>query len=280
MFKFLRYEQKAKVIMIPLWEIAPNPRQPRRQINPDELKQLSQSIKENGLICPITVRRTEEGFELITGQRRLAAFKELGIEKIPAIVEELTDDEASYHALVENLQRSSLSFLDESLAIFDILKLQRITQAELAETLGMSQSSVANKLRLLKLPAEILQQLAEAGFTERHARALLPLWDQDILPKLVDTIIEKNLNVRQTEELVNRYLSPKQKKPTPIIKLRDVRIFNTTLKKAVALMQTAGIQAVSQKAEDENDIIYTIRIPKRYDVKEPPRVIAINHQGT
>ncbi len=272
MFKFTKYEQKAKVVLIPVGEIKPNPKQPRRTIEKTELFELSKSIEENGLISPITIRKTGASFELITGQRRLEAFRILHMDRIPAIIEEVSDELAVYHALIENLQRSALSFLDEALAIQSTIKDLHITQSQLAERLGISQSAVANKLRILKLPHDILSIMAEHNLTERHARALIPLNGNQELSKIVDTIIEKKLTVKETESLVENTFIKKtasSSKPKPIIKLKDVRIFNTTLKKAMGVMQNAGINISNRVSEDEDNIIYTISIPKKYAASQP-----------
>lgn len=262
MLDFFKYEQCGKVLMLPIEEICPNPSQPRRMINREELEGLSNSIKENGLIYPITVRKTSRGFELITGQRRIAAFKALGRDKIPAIVEELEDSKAPMKSLVENIQRSQLSFVDEALAMGNILATQNLTQMQLAKVLGVSQSAIANKLRILRFHPVTLEKMLEHGLTERHARAMLPLLETDKIDEVLDKVVQKQLNVAQTEALVKDTLAHKPgKKPIKVL-VRDVRLFVTTINKAVEVMKQSGIGATTHKAEDEQNIVYTITIPK------------------
>ncbi len=262
MLDFFKYEQCAKVLMLPIEEICPNPSQPRRRINREELEGLTNSIKENGLIYPITVRRTSRGFELITGQRRIAAFRALGRDKIPAIVEELEDSKAPMKSLVENIQRSQLNFVDEALAMGNILTTQNLTQIQLAKALGVSQSAIANKLRILRFHPVTLERMLQHSLTERHARAMLPLLETEKTEEVLDKVIQKQLNVAQTESLVKDTLANRpSKKPIKVL-VKDVRLFVTTINKAVEIMKQSGIGATTHKAEDEQNIVYTITIPK------------------
>lgn len=272
MLEFFKYEQCGKVLMLPIEEICPNPAQPRRIINREELEGLVDSIKENGLIYPITVRKTNRGFELITGQRRIAAFKALGRDKIPAIVEELEDNKAPMKSLVENIQRSQLSFVDEALAMGNILATQNLTQVQLAKTLGLSQSAIANKLRILRFHPLTLERMLEHGLTERHARAMLPLLETGRVDEVLDKVVQKQLSVAQTEALIKDTLAHRPgKKPIKVL-VRDVRLFVTTINKAVEVMKQSGIGATTHKAEDEQNIVYTITIPKSNAAKNRSQV--------
>ena len=167
--------KSARIKMVPLALIDPNPAQPRRTFEKVALEELAASIKENGLLSPVSVRKVGERFQLIAGERRLMAFRLLGEEVIPALIEEADDRRSAALAIVENMQRRDLTFFEEAQAIETLIKTQGLTQQQAAQRLGLSQSAVANKLRLLKLPRTQINRLVMAGLTERHARALLPL---------------------------------------------------------------------------------------------------------
>ena len=248
---------------IPLEMIDQNPMQPRRVFNGESLKQLADSIRENGLISPIVVRKVGERYQLIAGERRFLAFLMLDEPAIPAIIEQADDDRSAVLAMVENIHRCDLSFFEQAMAIKTLIETQSLTQQQIAEKLSMSQSAVANKLRLLRLPENIRQKISESELTERHARALLPLCGSEKLEKVVSAVIERKLNVAQTEELVVRALSKKDApKGKKIFVIRELRLFTTTISRAIDMMKQAGIDAVSQKTEDENSITYTVVIPK------------------
>ena len=251
--------------------IDPNPAQPRKNFDDRSIAELAQSISQNGLLCPVSVRRCGERYQLIAGERRLHAFKLLNEPTIPAIIEEADDHRSAVLALVENLQRSELSFFEEALAIKQLIELCELTQQQAADKLGISQAAVANKLRNLKLPPEILKQLVTASLTERHARALLPLAEDERLPSAVKRVIAEQLTVSQTEKMVSAML---QQKSTPkgarLFIVRDLRIFNHAIENAIDMMKQAGIEAVSKKTEDEQKITYTVVIPKSAK-KQPPK---------
>ena len=199
--------------MIPVQHIVPNPNQPRHQWKEEELESLSQSIRTSGVLQPITVRRLENGwYELIAGERRLRASKKAGLTEIPALVLLCTAEESAVYALIENIQRQDLGFFEEAEAFLQISRQQKVTQEELAHRLGKSQAYVANKLRLLKLEKEERTVIQDAHLTERHARALLRIEDSDERKKVLHTIVQKQLTVRETEELVERALAPKKAK--------------------------------------------------------------------
>jgi ParB family chromosome partitioning protein len=259
---FVRYQQVNKVLLVPVDSISPNPMQPRRSFDPQSIAELAQSIRENGLLQPVTVRLTEKGgFELIAGERRLTACKSLGMQTIPAIVEEVTEEQSAALALVEILQREDLHFFEEAAGIEAVIRIWNIPQQQAAHKLGMAQSTLANKLRLLRLPEAVRSRVEEAGLTERHARLLLRLEKHPQLEKTLESIIERSLNVEESERLVESLLKPKGK-PTRLLVIKDLRIFINTLNRSVDIMRQAGIHVDAQKQEDENFIRFLITVPK------------------
>ena len=250
-----------RLVNLPVSQIRPNRAQPRRFFDEDSLRALADSIKENGLITPVSVRREGDGYELIAGERRLLAHKMLGLDTIPAIIDSADDEKSAVLALIENLQREDLDFLEEALAIKALLESVG-TQKELAKRLGLSQPAIANKLRLFALPRITLERLAQAGFTERHARALLPLCEDERLEAAVTHVIEKRLTVTKTEKLVERLKTERPRNKSRILILKDLRLFTGAINRAVDVMKEAGIDATSTKTEDDNEITFTIVIPK------------------
>ena len=234
--------------MIPVQHIVPNPNQPRHQWKEEELESLSQSIRTSGVLQPITVRRIENGwYELIAGERRLRASKKAGLTEIPALVLLCTAEESAVYALIENIQRQDLGFFEEAEAFLQISRQQKVTQEELAHRLGKSQAYVANKLRLLKLEKEERTVIQDAHLTERHARALLRIEDSDERKKVLHTIVQKQLTVRETEELVERALAPKKAKQKTRGIVKDVRLFLNTVNRAIDVMKQSGIRAQTDK---------------------------------
>ena len=252
-----------KVIFLPVETIAPNPEQPRRHFEPEKLEELAASIQEMGLLQPLTVRRRDGRWELVSGERRLRACKLAGLAQVPCLSIAVDDRSSSLLALVENLQRRDLDFWEEALALRRLVDDWGLSQEECARRIGKSQSAVANKLRLLKLPREVLELLREHGCSERHARALLPLEDGELQRRAAGQVVKLGLTVAQTESLVDKLLSaaPKRKKPTYIIK--DVRLFLNTISRSMDLMRSAGVDAKCQREESDGEICLTIRIPKR-----------------
>lgn len=257
-----------KISEIPIIKIRPNKSQPRHVFNEDELAALSRSISENGVLQPITVRRiSATEYELIAGERRLRASVLAGLKKIPCIVIKCSDKESAVFALLENLQRSDLGFFEEARGISKLIRRFGITQEEAARKLGKSQSTIANKLRLLKLTYEEQEWILNAGLTERHARALLRIDDKDVRREALSKIISDKLNTQQSDSLVSIMLKTleqpviRQKGISKVV-IKDVRIFVNTINKAIDTMRLAGIDAQSNKTDCENFIEYTIRIPK------------------
>ena len=252
----------AKVIQVDVNKIEPNPYQPRREF--DDIDGLAQSIKQNGILQPLTVRRTENGFQLVAGERRLRAAKMLGLESVPCIPMTITERNSAMLALIENIQRRDLSFFDEAEAIAKLIDFYGMTQEDAAISLGKSQPSVANKLRLLKLDKEVQEKISEYGLTERHARALLRLKCKGDQLNIVEVFKEKNMNVEAAERCIDAFLQKEKdlnsfKKRSVVFK--DVRLFVNTLNKAVEMMKAAGIEADSQRIQNEDYIEYIVKIP-------------------
>ncbi len=257
--------RSGSILLIPQEEIVANPDQPRKYFNPEELESLAQSIRLNGILQPISVRLLDDGqYEVIAGERRLRAARMVGLLKIPCILLTANDEKASVYALIENLQRCDLNFFEEAFAIHSLINEHGLSQEEAAKRLGKAQSTLSNKLRLLKLPDDVKNAISQAGLTERHARTLLKIEDVEKQREALQIIIEKNLNVSQSEKFVENILKePKKKKNTAVKIFKDVRIFINTLNHAVDTMRESGIQADSQKTENDEYIEYLVRIPKK-----------------
>lgn len=259
----LRTESQVRNIEINL--IKPNTYQPRKVFNQNALLELSQSIKEYGVIQPISVRKNgDRYYELIAGERRLRASQLAGLTEIPAIIVEMNDNESAVIALIENLQRENLNFIEEAEGYYNLIKEHGFTQEELAQRIGKSQSTIANKLRILRLDDDIKETIINENLTERHARALLKLDDPVLRRKVLQEVIKRNLNVKATEELVERNLkdveSKKKKKDAPKYKWSvNPKIIVNTIKQ---IMNKSGIDAEYDAKEREDCMEITVRIPK------------------
>lgn len=251
---------------IPIADIVPNRFQPRTIFNDAKIAELAQTIHTHGIIQPIVVREYEEGkFELIAGERRFRAMQKLGWETAPVIVKNFNDKETASVALIENLQREELSPIEEAIAYSKLLELHQLTQEALAQRLGVSQSTVANKLRLLKLPDEVHEALMSKSITERHARSLIPLKDREKQLMLLQEIIEQQLNVKQTEDRVAKILSPvaEKKKATRKAFSKDMRIAVNTIRQSLTMVKDNGIDLNAEEEEHEEYYQFTIKIPKK-----------------
>ena len=254
------------VLQLPAAEIRPNPRQPRRVFDEAGLRELAASIRAHGVLQPLTVRRTAEGWELIAGERRLRASRLAGLETVPCIESTADGDESALLALIENLQRQDLHYFEEAAAIGDYIQKAGITQEEAARRLGRSPSALANKLRLLRLSPACREQLVAAGLTERHARCLLRLEDEPERLTALKYIADHQLNVAQTEQYIERRLAALQATPPAgrrTFILKDVRLFLNSLDHGLRLIRSAGVNAACDRQETEEDILLTIRIPKQ-----------------
>lgn len=258
-----------QVLLIPNEKIFPNPNQPRRVFDQGELVNLAISIRMNGILQPITVREVDKGYELVSGERRLRASRLAGMMMVPCIVIDVNAMKSAVFALIENLQRQNLGYFEEAMAIERLMSEYGLSQEEAAKRLGKAPSTVSNKLRLLSLPKPIQKVLLENNLSERHARALLKLDEEDIMPML-KRIIEKKMSVTQAEAYIDAFLEQKNK---PRRKTRrmfsDVKIFLNTINNAVETMQSAGIHAAVKKQETEENFVYEITIPKSSAYKKP-----------
>ena len=259
---FGKEKQVNRVISININEILPNPNQPRTEFNEQELQQLSDSIRVNGLLQPLTVRKNVyHQYELISGERRLRASKLAGLTEIPAIVVDTDERQSAIFALIENIQRADLNFFEEAIAIKNLISEWNITQEEASERLGKAQSTLANKLRLLKLGSEEQQMILQNGLTERHARALLKINDEKKRTQALIHIVEKKMNVVQAETFIEQLLSEPKPEKKRIFIIKDVRLFINTINKALDTMKRAGIKAEAEKKQDDEFIEYVVRIP-------------------
>lgn len=252
-------------------EIYPSPVQPRKRFPQESLKELSESIAQHGVLNPLTVRRRNGKYELIAGERRLRAARLAGLREIPCIVIDANMEEASLLALVENIQRRDLDFVEEAEGIFQLIRLFGMSQEEVAKRLGKSQPSIANKLRLLRLPTDVLDSLRDHELTERHGRALLRLLTESEQRRALRYIVENRLNVSAAEEYIDSLLleeeSPKEKEAKQgrktLFVLKDVRVFLNTLTRGLEVMKQGGIDAGMQKHETDSELVLTISIPKQ-----------------
>ncbi|MBA4537656.1 nucleoid occlusion protein [Bacillus aquiflavi] len=259
-------DEQEEIRKIPIDHIVPNRFQPRTIFDEEKIDELARTIHTHGIIQPIVVREYEENqFEIIAGERRWRAMKKLQWETAPAIIKNLNDTETASVALIENLQREELSPIEEAIAYGKLIELHQLTQEALAQRLGKGQSTVANKLRLLKLPSEVQDALLNKIITERHARALIPLKDPEKQRMLLAEISEKNLNVKQTEERVMKLLEQKDQKTKPKRKTfsKDMRIAVNTIRQSLTMVADSGINLDSEEKEFEEYYQFTIRIPKK-----------------
>ncbi len=258
--------ENEEIKKIPIDHIIPNRYQPRTVFDDEKIEELARTIHIHGVIQPIVVREYDQDkFEIIAGERRWRAMKKLEWEEVPAIVKNLSDSETASVALIENLQREELSPIEEAMAYGKLLEIHNLTQEALAQRLGKGQSTVANKLRLLKLPQEVQDALLNKQITERHARSLIPLKNPQLQVQLLEEIIEKSLNVKQTEERVVKILSHNDEKPKPKRKAfsKDMRIAVNTIRQSLTMVSDSGINLASEEEEFEDFYQFTIRIPKK-----------------
>ena len=258
-----------EVLSLPPEAIRPNPYQPRRTFDPAELEALADSIRRHGILQPLTVRRRDGAWELVAGERRLRAARLAGLKMVPCVERETDDDTSALLALVENLQRQDLHYLEEAAAIAEYIARAGITQEEAAARLGRSPSALANKLRLLRLSPACREILVNTGLTERHARCLLRLADEEERLRALRHMAEKHLTVAQAEQYVERRLqllqaTPPRRRRTFIMK--DVRLFLNSLDRGLRLVRQAGVDAQTERRDTEDAILLTIRIPR-----QPPK---------
>lgn len=297
--------QKARggIYILPVDEITPSPVQPRKHFDRDSLSELAASISQHGVLQPLTVRARKGKYELVAGERRLRAAKLAGLREVPCIMVSVNMEESNLIALVENLQRSDLDFLEEAEGISQLIRMFGMSQEEAARRIGKSQSAVANKLRLLRLPSDVLERMRESCLTERHGRTLLRLPTSEAQRTALDYIIENRLNVAAAEGYIEYLLTEPEPEPetacesgpepeiereseiepesepesgTELKKkggkttfvLKDVRVFLNSLTRGLNVMKEGGIDVGMEREETDEDLILKIRIPK---TKQPLR---------
>ena len=250
--KLKTYMETGRVVFLPPRAIRPNPAQPRRSFDETALSELTASIAQHG-------RRVGGGYELIAGERRLRAAQAAGLSEIPCIVMTMDDAESGLAALIENLQRQDLDFIEEAMGISRLIRSQNLSQDQAARMLGKSQSAIANKLRLLRHSPQVLSAVKHRQLTERHARALLKLPTEAQKLTAIETIASLGMSVSRTEQYIDNLLSDQGKKPPQRINLGG---FLNNLTQSLARIQSAGVPAVSERRETEDKIVLTITIPK------------------
>ncbi len=251
------------IVLLDVNEIAPNPFQPRRNFDQEGLDELAESIRRYGVLSPLSVRCRRGEYELVAGERRLRASRLAGLREVPCILLDVDPAQSGAIALVENLQRQDLDFVEQAQGIARLIRLFGLSQEECARRLGMSQSALANKLRLLKLPEDVLAKLVEAGLTERHGRALLRLPGEELQRKALSVVLEKGMTVAAAEAYVETLLeppAPKGPEGNTRFVMKDVRVFMNSLHRGVELMRRGGVNAEVSRTETEGELTVTIRI--------------------
>jgi len=259
---------KEKIETVDIEKIETNPFQPRKEFDEEKIDDLAQSIKTYGLLQPVIVRPSGKGYELVVGERRLMACKRLGWKTLQVMVQKLSDNAVATVALIENLQRENLTFMEEAEGYEKLINEFNLTQEVLAQRLGKSQSTIANKMRLLRFPDNVKKALKENDITERHARTLLKLEEEKLQLQVINEIVNKELNVKQTENLVENMLKKEEdsdnkkesKKPTAVV--RDKRIFLNTIREALQVIEKAGLTPEVEENEKSDFYEVVIRLPK------------------
>ena len=256
--KLKTYMETGRVVFLPARSIQPNPSQPRKIFKPEALDELAKSIQKHGILQPLSVRRVGTGYELIAGERRLRAGIMSGLTELPCIIMRMDDRESGLLALVENLQRQDLDFIEEARGIQALMQQGLLSQEQVSAMLGKSQSAIANKLRLLRHSEKVLLALREGELSERHARALLKLTDEGQKLQVIEYICKHQLSVAKTEQYIQQLLSQKEGKPL----MANVGAFLNNLNQSLARIQLSGVPAVSERLETDSRIVLTITIPK------------------
>ena len=256
--KLKTYMETGRVVFLPAKSIRANPAQPRRVFREEALAELAESIRQHGILQPISVRRVGLNYELISGERRLRAGVLAGLTEVPCIVMNMDDRESGMAALVENLQRQDLDFIEEARGISRVMEQWGLSQEQAARLLGKSQSCVANKLRLLRHSPQVLQRLRENGLTERHARALLKLETEPEKMRALDTVIRLSMSVSRTEQYIESLLEKPQQKE----RKTNIGAFLKNVSQTLTRIQQSGVPAISERRETEDQIVLTITIPK------------------
>lgn len=259
-----------EVVQLPVRKIEANRYQPRSVFDEEKIKELAQTIHTHGMIQPIVVRKLDEegeGYELIAGERRWRAVQLLEWENIPTIIRNMNDAETASVALIENLQREELTVIEEANAYSKLLDIHSLTQEALAQRLGKNQSTIANKLRLLKLPEEVKNAVHDKNISERHARALIKIDDPEKQKHILQLIIDSDLNVKQTEEQIAKLdeVVEKKKKQKPVLKgvNKDIRIAMNTIRQSLNMVSDTGVNVETDEQDLDDYYQFTIKIPKK-----------------
>ena len=250
--------ETGRVVFLPARAIRPNPAQPRKIFREDALNELAESIRRHGILQPLSVRRVGTSYELIAGERRLRAGQLAGLNELPCIIMSMDDKESGMAALVENLQRQDLDFIEEARGIAQLMEQWSMSQEQAAKIIGKSQSAVANKLRILKHTPAVLDALRAGELTERHARALLKLVTEQEKLAVIAVIVRQGMSVARTEQYIEDLLTPRQPKKSKA----NVGAFLNNLSQSLAKIQQSGIPAISERRETDSQIVLTITIPK------------------
>jgi len=270
LLKSVKKSESKEVLLIPIEQIKPNPYQPRKDFSLQGIDELAKSISEYGVLQPITVRRIGvEAYELVAGERRLRACKIAGFKSIPATVLSIAEADSAVIAMIENLQREDLHFIEEAKGYQSLIDHHGLTQEEIARKMGKTQSTIANKVRILRLPDVVKELVFQGNLTERHARSLLRLPDEEMKLKATSQIIKNNMNVKETESLVERMLNSIQYKQMAKERHKkakeghiDLRIFINTIKQAVSMMKDYGLPSQMTQIDNDDNIEIIVRIPK------------------
>lgn len=256
--KLKTYMETGRVVFLPARAIRPNPAQPRKVFREEALTELADSIRQHGILQPLSVRRVGTSFELIAGERRLRAAQMAGLTEVPCILMTMDDKESGMAAMLENLQRQDLDYMEEASGIARLMEAWGMSQEQAARLLGKSQSAIANKLRLLRHSPKVLKSLRDAQLTERHARALLKLPGETEKLGAISAISRQGMSVAQTEEYIERLLEGKTEKSSKV----NLCAFFNNLNHTLQRIQLSGIPAVSERRETDSQIVLTITIPK------------------
>ena len=266
-------KQSEAILELAIADIQPNPFQPRTHFDPAQLEELASSIREYGVLQPVIVRLVDGKYQLVSGERRFRASQLAQKETVPASLRQLNDREVAEMALIENLQREDLNYFEEAEGYARLIQEFQITQEEVAKKMGKSQPTIANKLRLLHLSEKVRREISVDVITERHVRSLLKLKNEDLQLEALNRIYKGNLNVRQTDDLVENMLITEeknvreQKKKKMMKAIKDMKIFVNTIKGTVKTIQDAGLPAEVTEREDDDYLEVVIRLPKK-DIKQ------------
>ncbi len=274
----LQKNTDVQVLQVPLSKIVPNPYQPRKEFESEALSELADSIRQYGVLQPLLVAPGKDGtYILIAGERRLRASIMAGLGTVPVIVSEYTTQQIAEIALIENLQRKDLHYLEEAEGYEKLVNTFHLTQESMAIRVGKKQSTIANKLRLLRLPVSVRNKLHDSKLTERHARVLLKLENEETQKAVLQKVLKGNLNVRQTEALVEKTLKENgklDKKKPRIVIVNDVRIYLNSIREIMETVKTFGIPASMEQDMDGDDVVLTLRI-KNVKKRKDPKVIKL-----